>query len=103
MHIMSELFSPFSSDALDKLPRNPQGIRDRSIRIDNIPETEEGDDGLRPSVRDYHSISAAPSQVRVPKKVATPIRVEAKVWFANERSESMNFSVAWTTLTVVLL
>jgi hypothetical protein len=28
------------------------------------------------------------SLVRVPKKVATTINVEAKVWFANERSES---------------
>ena len=28
---------------------------------------------------------------RVPKKIATPIRVEGKVWFANERSTLSSF------------
>ena len=39
-----------------------------------------------PTVRDYHAINSLPPQVRVPKKIATPIKVEGKVWFANERS-----------------
>jgi hypothetical protein len=39
-----------------------------------------------PTVRDYHSITTAPPHVRVPKKTPTPVRVEGKVWFANERS-----------------
>lgn len=41
-----------------------------------------------PTVRDYHSITTVPPHVRVPKKTPTPVRVEGKVWFANERSMS---------------
>ncbi len=40
-----------------------------------------------PTVRDYHAINSVPPQVRVPKKIATPVKVEGKVWFANERSK----------------
>ncbi|EEB95114.1 hypothetical protein MPER_05970, partial [Moniliophthora perniciosa FA553] len=77
-HAMTEVFSPFSS-------------------ADAIPETEGDDQGYRPTVRDYHSISTLPSQVRVPKKIATPIKVEGKVWFANERTW-----IAWLNLSVLL-
>jgi hypothetical protein len=85
-HAMSEVFSPFSSTALGTLPNvaRPQ----RYTRADAIPEIEGDDEGHQPTVRDYHSISTVPSQIRVPKKIATPIKVEGKVWFANERSAS---------------
>jgi len=57
-----------------------------------------------PSVRDYHSISSAAPQVRVPKKTPTPVRVEGKVWFANERTwvSYLNMSVLIGTLAVAL-
>lgn len=56
-----------------------------------------------PTVRDYHSITVPP-QVRVPKKTATPVRVESKVWFANERTwvSYINMSVLIGTLAVAL-
>lgn len=90
MHAMSDLFSPFSSSALASLPQNPRSSRDRSTRTDAIPDEPEidaagGSGGYR---HDYHAINdALPPKVRIPKKIATPIKVEAKVWFANERSE----------------
>jgi hypothetical protein len=74
----------FSSSAVSSLP-NPQRPQ-RYTRADNIPETDENADGEQPTVRDYHAINSVPSQVRVPKKIATPVKVEGKVWFANERS-----------------
>ena len=81
MHAMQDLFAPFSSTALSTLPHNPRGVRDRSTRTDNIP------DAAVNGPRNYHAINnALPPGVRVPKKIATPIKVEAKVWFANERS-----------------
>lgn len=40
----------------------------------------------RPLLTDYHSINDPTVRVRVPKKVLTPVKVEAKVWFANERT-----------------
>jgi hypothetical protein len=83
-HAMSDLFSPFSSSALASLPNAKRPIR--YTRADAIPDTEQ-DDGQRPTVRDYHAITSLPEQVRVPKKIATSINVEGKVWFANERSE----------------
>ncbi|KIM84178.1 hypothetical protein PILCRDRAFT_33227, partial [Piloderma croceum F 1598] len=73
-------------------------------RADDIPHTEPNpEDGLRPTVRDYHSISHA-REVRVPKKIATPIRVEGKVWFANERTwiSWLNVSVLVGTLALAL-
>ena len=70
----------FSPSAVAKLPKAPWNLPDRSIRADHIPE--DGDDE-NDSHRDYNAIN----RVRVPKKVATPIKVEGKVWFANERSE----------------
>jgi hypothetical protein len=83
---MSEIFSPFSSSALASLPSAQRPVR--YTRTDGIPETEEDSEGQRPVVRDYLSINTVPSLVRVPKKIATPVRVEGKVWFANERSAS---------------
>jgi len=81
-HAMHDVFAfPFSSSALAKLPSNPQGRRERATRTDNIPDLPH--DSQHPN---YQSISGVPVQVRVPKKIATPIRVEAKVWFANERT-----------------
>lgn len=74
--------NPFSSSALASLPQNPQGRRERATRIDNIPDVATDSSG-HPN---YQSISGLPVQVRIPKKIATPIKVEAKVWFANERS-----------------
>jgi len=85
---MTDLFSPFSSTALSSLPRLARPAR--YTRADAIPDTEQDEDGQRPTVRDYHAISSLPPQVRVPKKIATPVRVEGKVWFANERSEPLS-------------
>jgi hypothetical protein len=84
-HAMSDLLSPFSPAALAKLPKKPRRPS-RYTRADEIPDVEPAEDGEMPSVRDYHSISAALPHVRVPKKTPTPVRVESKVWFANERS-----------------
>lgn len=88
---MNDLLSPFSTSALASLP-SPQRPT-RYTRTDGIPDTEENDDGERPTVRDYHAINSVPPQVRVPKKIATPVKVEGKVWFANERSELVYFSL----------
>ena len=83
-HAMTDRLSPFSSSALATLP-NPQRPL-RYNRADNIPEAENDANGQRPAARDYHAINSIPSKVRVPKKIATPVKVEGKVWFANERS-----------------
>ena len=84
-HAMSDILSPFSPAALAQLPKKPSRPR-RYTRADEIPDVEPTEeDGQMPTVRDYHSITV-PSQVRVPKKTPTPVRVESKVWFANERS-----------------
>lgn len=82
---MTDLLSPFSPSALASLPKGLR-IRPRYTRADGIPDAEEDDEGNMPAVRDYHAINSLPPQVRIPKKIATPIKVEAKVWFANERS-----------------
>ena len=78
------VLSPFSPSALASLPnvRRPA----RYLRADDIPATETDTTGERPTVRDYHSITSLPPQVRVPKKIKTSVKVEGKVWFANERS-----------------
>ncbi|KAH9055214.1 hypothetical protein EDB87DRAFT_1642859 [Lactarius vividus] len=101
-HAMSDLLQPFSSSALAKLPksRRPQ----RYTRADEIPDVAATDeDGQMPTVRDYHSITVPP-QVRVPKKIPTPVRVEGKVWFANERTwvSYLNMSILIGTLAVAL-
>jgi len=61
----------------DRLPQTNSGLRQRATRADRIPETEQNADGERPTVQDYHSINAP--NVRIPKKIATPIQVESKV------------------------
>jgi len=72
-------FALFSPKALRLLPKIPKPRR--YLRADPIPN------GQQSTVRDYHAINLPP-QVRVPKKIPTPIHVEGKVWFANERSKS---------------
>jgi len=79
------LLSPFSSAALAGLPRVKRP--ERYLRADDIPVTETNEEGERPTVRDYHSINSLPPNVHVPKKIPTSVKVEGKVWFANERSE----------------
>jgi uncharacterized membrane protein YidH (DUF202 family) len=101
---MSDLLSPFSPAALAQLPKKPRRPS-RYTRADQIPDVEpEEEDGQMPSVRDYHSITTAPPHVRVPKKTPTPVRVEGKVWFANERTwvSYLNMSVLIGTLAVAL-
>jgi hypothetical protein len=88
---VAELLSPFSATALALLPKRLP-IRPRSTRNDDIPEVNTRDGDQQPTVRDYHAINSVVPEdviVRVPKKFATPIKVEAKVWFANERSERL--------------
>ena len=102
---VAELFHPFSSGALATLPKLSRPLR--YTRRDAVPELEPDEEGNLPTVRDYHAINSLPPQVRVPKKVATPVKVEPKVWFANERSacSSLCFflihadmvSVAWVS------
>lgn len=76
---------PFSSSALATLPENTQRPV-RYTREDDIPDVEHDIDGQRPTIRDYNAINSVPPQIRVPKKVATSLKIEGKVWFANERS-----------------
>lgn len=85
---MADIVAPFSPSALAQLPKKTFARRPRYTRADNVPEAEQDEHGQMPTVRDYHAINSLPPQVRVPKKIATPIKVEGKVWFANERSES---------------
>lgn len=85
-HAMSEVFSPFSPSALASLPKRTFKRIPRYTRANYVPEAEQDEHGQMPTVRDYHAINSVPPQVRVPKKIATPIKVEGKVWFANERS-----------------
>jgi hypothetical protein len=82
---VSDILSPFSSAALASLPNPARPVR--YTRADAIPDTDDDGHGHRPAVRDYHAINSVPPLVRVPKKIATPVKVEAKVWFANERSQ----------------
>ncbi|WVQ82118.1 hypothetical protein IAT38_004246 [Cryptococcus sp. DSM 104549] len=81
--IADSFFHPFSSGALKLLPKRGVGLRAKSKRADRIPDSEDAD---RPLVSDYHSINDPTIRIRVPKKVPTPVKVEAKVWFANERT-----------------
>ncbi|KAF8808673.1 hypothetical protein BYT27DRAFT_7163916 [Phlegmacium glaucopus] len=89
------ILSPFSPSALATLPnvRRPA----RYLRADDIPATQTDGEGERPTVRDYHSINSLPPQVRVPKKIPTSVKVEGKVWFANERTW-----IAWLNVSVLL-
>lgn len=82
--IIRRLLSPFSQSALATLPNVQRPAR--YVRADAIPDTTTDNEGQQPTIRDYHAINSLPPQVRVPKKMPTPVRVEGKVWFANERS-----------------
>jgi hypothetical protein len=106
-------FLPFSSSALASLPDNQRPVR--YTREDDIPDADHDVDGQRPTIRDYNAINSVPPQVRVPKKVATSLKVEGKVWFANERSWFLSFSlfpvhlltptkawISWLNLSVLL-
>ncbi|TDL25637.1 hypothetical protein BD410DRAFT_716908 [Rickenella mellea] len=97
-HAMADVFSPFSSSALAKLPNTNDRFRDRSTRTDLIPEPQ--DTNGAGQNQDYHSVNP----VRVPKKIATAVRVEGKVWFANERTwlSYVNISVLIGTLALAL-
>ena len=87
LRTVADIFYPFSAGALATLPRLSRPLR--YTRRDAVPEVEPDEHGNLPTVRDYHAISHVPPQVRVPKKVPTPVKVEPKVWFANERSASV--------------
>ncbi|KAI0733603.1 hypothetical protein C8Q72DRAFT_600546 [Fomitopsis betulina] len=103
-HAMSDILSPFSPSALASLPKKTLRKRPRYTRNDNVPEAESDEHGQMPTVRDYHAINSVPPQVRVPKKIATPIKVEGKVWFANERTwiAYLNMAVLIGTLALAL-
>ncbi|KZT67947.1 hypothetical protein DAEQUDRAFT_728462 [Daedalea quercina L-15889] len=103
-HAMSDILSPFSPSALASLPKKTLRRRPRYTRNDNVPEAERDEHGQMPTVRDYHAINSVPPQVRVPKKIATPIKVEGKVWFANERTwiAYLNMAVLIGTLSLAL-
>ncbi|KAJ7285175.1 hypothetical protein C8J57DRAFT_1290626 [Mycena rebaudengoi] len=90
-HAMSDMLSPFSSSALASLPNPQRPVR--YTRADGIPEMDESENG----VRNYLAINSVPSLVRVPKKIATPVKVEGKVWFANERTW-----VAWLNIAILI-
>jgi hypothetical protein len=100
---MAEVFSPFSTSALANLPPKPPR-QARYTRADAIPNAGANDEGNMPAVRDYHAINSVPGQVRVPKKIATPIKVEPKVWFANESTwiSYLNISVLISVLSLAL-
>nr|ODN91655.1 hypothetical protein L204_05643 [Cryptococcus depauperatus CBS 7855] len=80
-HVADAFWQPFSQSALKLLPKRGVGFRAKSKRADRIP-----DDPQRSLVTDYHSINDPSIRIHVPKKVPTPVKVEAKVWFANERT-----------------
>jgi len=100
---MTDMLTPFSPAALASLPKNLR-TRPRYTRADGIPDAELDHEGNMPAVRDYHAINSLPPQVRVPKKIATPIKVEAKVWFANERTwvSYLNIGVLIGTFAIAL-
>ncbi|EJD06644.1 uncharacterized protein FOMMEDRAFT_102494 [Fomitiporia mediterranea MF3/22] len=108
------ILSPFSSAALRQLPNTSQRKRDRETRTDRIPEGEgdvvvhdfnnnNNNADTRGNV-EYGPASAVPLSVRVPKKIPTPIKVEGKVWFANERTwiAYVNVGVLVGTLALAL-
>ncbi|KAI8980074.1 hypothetical protein BD414DRAFT_493546 [Trametes punicea] len=103
-YAMSDLLSPFSPSALASLPRRTFRRQPRYTRVDHIPDAQQDEHGQMPTVRDYHAINSVPPQVRVPKKIATPIKVEGKVWFANERTwiSYLQTSVLIGTLALAL-
>ncbi|TCD60898.1 hypothetical protein EIP91_009308 [Steccherinum ochraceum] len=103
-HAMADIVAPFSTSALAALPKKTFTRRPRYTRADNVPDAAQNEDGQMPTVRDYHAINSLPPQVRVPKKIATPIKVEGKVWFANERTwiSYLNIGILIATLALAL-
>ncbi|KAI5452831.1 hypothetical protein NCC49_006371 [Naganishia albida] len=105
---VSDIFyHPFSAGALQSLPtriNKPTSQRVKAKRADRIPEVP-NDSAIQPLVRDYHSINNGDQvNVRIPKKVATPVKVEAKVWFANERTwiSYLSTSIVMSSLSLAL-
>ncbi|KAG5636397.1 hypothetical protein H0H81_008171 [Sphagnurus paluster] len=98
---VSDILSPFSAAAIASLPKLARPAR--YLRADAIPDAPSDDHGQMPTVRDYHAINLPP-QVRIPKKIPTPVKVEAKVWFANERTwvSWLNISILIGTLALAL-
>ncbi|TXT09961.1 uncharacterized protein COLE_03895 [Cutaneotrichosporon oleaginosum] len=98
--VSENFFQPFSQGALKLLPARGEGIRAKSKRGDRLPDSEE-----RPLLTDYHSINDPTIRVRVPKKKATPVKVEPKVWFANERTyiAYLSMGVLLSTIATGLL
>ncbi|KAG9315237.1 hypothetical protein JVU11DRAFT_4371 [Chiua virens] len=94
-------FLPFSSAALASLPENTTRPS-RYTRENGIPDQDPNPD--QPIFRNYNSIQSLPPQVRVPRKVATAIKVEGKVWFANERTwlSWLNAAILIGTFAVAL-
>jgi len=92
---VADVISPFSPSALATLPKVPIERSDREIRADNIPEVGSS---TFAGVRDYNSVNTSlPPNVPVPQKIPTTIKVEGKVWFANERTW-----IAYTNIGVLL-
>ncbi|KAG6900818.1 hypothetical protein C0993_000137 [Termitomyces sp. T159_Od127] len=102
LHAVGDILSPFSAAAVATLPKIARPTR--YTRADAIPDAPSDADGQMPTVRDYHAINSLPPRVRIPKKIPTPIKVEAKVWFANERTwvSWLNISVLLGTLALAL-
>ncbi|KAF5327082.1 hypothetical protein D9619_004506 [Psilocybe cf. subviscida] len=82
--------SPFSPKALASLPRLRRPTR--YTRADNIPEA-----GEVATHRNYNAINHLPPKVRIPKKIKTSVKVEGKVWFANERTW-----ISWLSISVLM-
>ncbi|KAG8213091.1 hypothetical protein J3R82DRAFT_11487 [Butyriboletus roseoflavus] len=82
-------FLPFSSSAIASLPEDTPRPS-RYTRQDDIPD----------QVQNYSTIQP----VRVPRKVPTAIKVEGKVWFANERTwlSWLNAAILIGTFAVAL-
>ncbi|KAL5503915.1 hypothetical protein ACEPAH_7986 [Sanghuangporus vaninii] len=125
------VLQPFSSTALQSLPDTSRRNRDRETRADRIPEGEggvfvheyqaiSGSNNAGPPPGEGGEVTVnedgtdagggggggggVPVTVRVPKKIPTPIKVEGKVWFANERTwiAYLNIGVLIGTLALAL-
>ncbi|BEI86226.1 hypothetical protein CcaverHIS002_0605130 [Cutaneotrichosporon cavernicola] len=90
--VSENFFQPFSQGALRLLPAPSAEIVCRTPRS-------------APLLTDYHSINDPTIRVRVPKKRATPVKVEPKVWFANERTyiSYLSMGVLLSTIATGLL
>ncbi|ORY35514.1 putative vacuole fusion, non-autophagic-related protein [Naematelia encephala] len=84
-------YHPFSSGALRRLPARGEGMRVKSKRADRIP-----DDGAQY----YHAVDDPTIQLRVPHKKPTAVKVESKVWLANERTHNAYLSLGVMVSTI---